>query len=79
MRMKIGERGQVVIPKSLRERYGLLPNSEIEFVEERGRLFITLPRIAKQKPKRDKWDAVVGVLKDKVADVDRDIEEMRGR
>jgi len=26
--MKIGERGQVTIPKTLREKYGLLPNIE---------------------------------------------------
>lgn len=29
--MKIGERGQVTIPKSLRERFGLEPETEVEF------------------------------------------------
>jgi len=29
--MKIGERGQVTIPKELRERFGLGPNTEVEF------------------------------------------------
>ncbi|HDM09582.1 MAG: AbrB/MazE/SpoVT family DNA-binding domain-containing protein [Deltaproteobacteria bacterium] len=30
--MKIGGRGQVTIPKALREKYGLLPNMEVEFL-----------------------------------------------
>jgi AbrB family looped-hinge helix DNA binding protein len=29
--MKIGERGQVTIPKDLRERFGLKPEAEVEF------------------------------------------------
>jgi len=32
--MKIGERGQITIPKNLREKYGFVPNIEIEFVTE---------------------------------------------
>ena len=30
--MKIGERGQVTIPKDLRERFGLGPETEVEFL-----------------------------------------------
>lgn len=29
--MKIGERGQVTIPRKLREQYGFHPNTEVEF------------------------------------------------
>jgi len=29
--MKIGERGQVTIPKDLQERFGLKPETEVEF------------------------------------------------
>ena len=29
--MKIGERGQVTIPKDLRERFGLGPETEVQF------------------------------------------------
>ncbi len=31
--MKIGERGQVAIPKKLREKYGLFPNIEVDIKE----------------------------------------------
>jgi AbrB family looped-hinge helix DNA binding protein len=31
-RMKITSKGQVTIPQDLRERFGLLPNTEVEFV-----------------------------------------------
>ena len=29
--MKVGERGQVTIPKEMRERFGLGPSTEVEF------------------------------------------------
>jgi AbrB family looped-hinge helix DNA binding protein len=29
--MKVGERGQVTIPKELREKFGLKPETEVEF------------------------------------------------
>jgi AbrB family looped-hinge helix DNA binding protein len=29
--MKIGRRGQVTLPKDLRERFGLKPKTEVEF------------------------------------------------
>jgi AbrB family looped-hinge helix DNA binding protein len=31
-KMKITSKGQVTIPQDLRERFGLLPNTEVEFV-----------------------------------------------
>ena len=30
--MQVSERGQVTIPQAMRERFGLLPHSEVEFV-----------------------------------------------
>ena len=29
--MKIGERGQITIPKELRDKFGLKPETEVEF------------------------------------------------
>lgn len=38
--MKITEKGQVTIPKPLRERYGLYPGTEIRFVEREHRVVV---------------------------------------
>jgi len=38
--MRITTKGQVTIPQHIREKYGLAPASEIEFVEEKGRVYI---------------------------------------
>ncbi len=32
--MRIGDRGQVTIPQALREQYGFLANTEVEFIAE---------------------------------------------
>jgi AbrB family looped-hinge helix DNA binding protein len=34
--MRITSKGQVTIPKDIRERLGLLPDTEVEFAVERG-------------------------------------------
>jgi AbrB family looped-hinge helix DNA binding protein len=74
--MKIGERGQVTIPKRLRERYGLDETTEVEWIDDHGNL--TLRRVTVRKAK-DPWAGAVGILKKRVRDVDAEIEEMRGR
>lgn len=38
MKATIAERGQITIPKTLRERLGLQPGTVLEFSEENGRL-----------------------------------------
>ncbi len=38
MRARVAERGQVTIPKHLRERLGVKPGTVLEFSEECGRL-----------------------------------------
>jgi AbrB family looped-hinge helix DNA binding protein len=71
--MKIGERGQVTIPKKMREKYGLLPQIEIEFVEEKSGILLT--KMVRHKSPVDK---VYGILK-KDASTDDYIESIRGR
>ncbi len=41
MKARIAERGQVTIPKPLRERLGMKPGTILEFSEEHGRLVAT--------------------------------------
>ena len=38
--MRVTRRGQVTIPKNLRERTGIDDGTEVEFHEENGRIFI---------------------------------------
>jgi AbrB family looped-hinge helix DNA binding protein len=38
--MKITSKGQVTIPADIRQRAGLLPNTEVEFAMERGKVVI---------------------------------------
>jgi antitoxin PrlF len=38
MRATVSHKGQVTIPKRLRDRLGIRPGEAIDFVEERGRL-----------------------------------------
>lgn len=71
--MKISPRGQITIPKPLRKRYGLTPETEIEFVpEEKG------VRIQKRPAGRHPIWEVKGLL-GKGEDSDRYIERIRGR
>ncbi len=38
MRAKVADRGQVTIPKILRERLGIRPGTVLEFKEDQGKL-----------------------------------------
>ncbi len=42
--MRITSKGQVTIPQEIRERAGLLPNTEVEFVYEKGSVRIMKAR-----------------------------------
>jgi AbrB family looped-hinge helix DNA binding protein len=37
MKSRVAERGQVTIPKALRDRLGVVPGTTLEFSEDRGR------------------------------------------
>jgi antitoxin PrlF len=41
MRATVAERGQVTIPKALRERLGITPGTQLEFRAENGALIAT--------------------------------------
>jgi AbrB family looped-hinge helix DNA binding protein len=38
--MKITSKGQVTIPMEIRDKFGFLPNTEVEFVESDGRVIL---------------------------------------
>ena len=72
--MKISERGQITIPKVLRERFGLYQDVEVDIsTTEQGLL------IRKRTTAVHPVDRVAGVLDGVDFDVDEYIEEIRGR
>ncbi len=42
--MRITERGQITIPKLLRDKYGITPATELEFLERDGGLLLVKAR-----------------------------------
>ncbi len=71
--MKIGERGQITIPKNLREKYGFMPNIEVELVPEDFGVVIK-----KKMHHKSPVQKVYGILK-KDTSTDDLIEAMRGK
>ena len=80
--MKIGERGQVTIPKEIRERFGLRPDVEVDFRVVDGTIVIEkVPRkldLRKWKGRCKDSFARLGYSTAKGA-VDRFIDDVRGR
>lgn len=44
---KVGERGQITIPKNIREREGIRPGDEVEVVDREGSILV------RKKPKKE--------------------------
>ena len=38
--MRVTTKGQVTIPQSIREKFGISPAVEIDFIEEKGRIYL---------------------------------------
>jgi len=76
--MKVGERGQVTIPKEIRERFGIGPESEVEFAVVKDSI------VLKKTPKKldlGKWKGRCARSFKKLgySSVDKFIEDVRGR
>lgn len=74
--MKISERGQITLPKKIRTRYGLNPNTEIEIVEIKQQIVIR-----KKNSRELPLTAVRGVLRGHATgkSTDQILENLRGR
>lgn len=71
MKAVLSEKGQITIPKRLRDRLGLRPGSVLEFDEEQGRL------VARKVTTGDELEALYGSL-DLGKSTDELIAELRG-
>ena len=76
--MKIGDRGQVTIPKAIRDRFGLHANTEVEFSLEAGAIVLKKARrnlaIRKWKGRCGKGFSALGY-----SSVDKFMGDVRGR
>ena len=72
MNSMVSEKGQVTIPKVIRERLGIRAGDELEFEEEAGRL------VARKVSARRPIDDVYGILKDGPRRTDAILRELRG-
>jgi antitoxin PrlF len=71
MKSVVSEKGQVTIPKSLRDRLGIRAGQVLEFQAERGRL------VARKVTAEDPVDAVYGILGES-GSTNEVIERLRG-
>ena len=43
--MRVTIKGQVTIPRHIREKLGIRPNSDVNFLEENGRVYLTRKKV----------------------------------
>ena len=70
---KLTSKGQITIPRKVRERLGISTGDKIQFKEKNG--IFTINKSVKESP-FDKW---VGYLKNRDKSTDSIIEEIRGK
>jgi AbrB family looped-hinge helix DNA binding protein len=77
MKARVSEKGQVTIPKPLRERLGIRVGDVLDFSDDQGRL------VAEKVQLEDPVEAVRGILRDRFRDLGFDsteaIDAMRGQ
>jgi AbrB family looped-hinge helix DNA binding protein len=68
--MRITTKGQVTIPLGIRERFGFLPHTEVEFVEEAGAVVLRKAeggnRRAREWVRRYRGTADAGLTSDEI-------------
>lgn len=75
VKARLTSKGQITLPKKVRERMGVKPGDEIEFIEEESQFRIR--RAVDFQAWLAKWSGYLGHLEGQ--DPDQLVEEMRGR
>jgi AbrB family looped-hinge helix DNA binding protein len=76
--MKVGERGQVTIPKEIRNRFGISPETEVEFSIVENAIVLR-KKSTKLNLKKWKGRCKESFAKLGYSSVDKFIEDIRGR
>ena len=72
--MRVTVKGQVTLPKRIRERHGIKPGTQVEIVDEAGRI------VVRKETERRGLDAIYGILRGgRWKRTDDLIEALRGR
>lgn len=71
--MTVTSKGQVTIPKELRDKYGINEHTDVEFIDDGGAI-----RLVKKTASCSPIDSVYGILGRKKASTDALIKKLRG-
>jgi len=77
MNLKIDQAGRIVVPKPMRDRLGLRPNTEIEIVEQAGGLLLRPVESRPTLVKRESGLLVHQGVAEPGADFDRVLDDVR--
>ena len=73
--MRVTTKGQVTIPQHIREKLGIVPYTDVEFVEEKDRVYIVKkerPRNQNSRFKKLRGIATVRMTTDEIMALTRD-------
>lgn len=72
--MRVTTKGQVTIPRNVRESLGITPETEVEFIEENGRFYLAKleSRKATKKFAKLRGIATVKMSTDEILDLTRE-------
>ena len=56
--MRVTTKGQVTIPRSVREKLGIIPQTNIDFLEDKGRFYIVKTTKTKRTNKFKKFRGI---------------------
>lgn len=71
--MRITSKGQVTIPKDIRDKAGLLPETEVEFAVEAGKVVV---RRSRKRSGKTRGERIVEHLQRHPGDVDMTTDEI---
>ena len=72
--MRVTTKGQITIPQHIREKLGITPASEIDFIEEKGRVYLVKKKgedITTRKFRKMRGIATVKMTTDEIMELTR--------